>query len=279
MASALKTYLQEVGEYPLLTKEEELELAYQMRNEDPEIAAAAREQLICCNLRLVVSIAKTYNNSHFELLDLISEGNFGLITAVEKFNPDLGYRFSTCATPWIKQSITKSIIDKGKSIRIPAHIYQILSKYRQAFEALSRDGHTPTDEEIATFTGIDIEKIKQVPEWRQDTVSLSVPLGDDSEDTLEDLQADNNAENGLEYTERKLQEEYIQQLLSTLKPRTQTIMKMRFGLGKEGDPDEFKEEHTLEKVGDYVGLTRERVRQIVKETLAILKTKWDQQNY
>lgn len=272
MASALKLYLQEAGQYELLTAEQEIELARKYRDEGDE---AARELLICSNLRLVVNIAKNYNNKHLELMDLINEGNLGLITAVEKYNPDLGYRFSTCATPWIKQAISKAIIDQGKSIRIPAHIYQLLSKYRQAVAALTTESHNPTEEEIAKYMKIDVEKVKNLIAWKQDTVSLSTPLGDEGEDTLEDLQADTYSETPMEYTFRKAKEEKIQSLLAQLKPRTQTIMKLRFGLGNDADPEEFKKEHTLEEVGAYVKLTRERVRQIVNETLKDLRAKWD----
>lgn len=271
--NTLRVYLQEMGEYPLLTAVEEKELARKFRNEGD---LEARDMLINCNLRLVVSIAKKYNNNHLELMDLISEGNMGLMQAVEKFDPELGYRFTTCATPWIKQAITKSIIDKGKSIRIPAHIYQLLSKYRKAIEELTKDGKgQPTPEQIAIYMGISTEKIRELEEWRHDTVSLSTPLGDDSEDTLEDLQADHFSETPMKYVERKAKEEMIQALIATLKPRTQTIIKMRFGLGNDNDPEEFKKEHTLEEIGAYLGITRERVRQIEKQTLAELKLKWD----
>ena len=269
--NTMKLYMNEMGEYPLLTAEEEIMFAKAYKeNGDLE----ARDMLICSNLRLVINIAKKYHNSHMDLADLISEGNLGLLTAVEKYNPDLGYRFSTCATPWIKQAITKSIIDKGKSIRIPAHIYQLLSKYRQAVEELSIDGVEPSDEVVAAHMGITVDKVKDLQIWRQDTVSLSTPIGDDGEDTLEELQPD-LGENPMEYTMRKAREEKIQELIAGLKPRTQIIIKMRFGLGKENDPEEFRKEHTLEEIGDYLGLTRERVRQICNQTLGELKIKWN----
>lgn len=268
--NSMKIYLQEMGQYPLLTADEEIMYAKAYKEQGD---LEARDMLINCNLRLVVSIAKKYHNSHMELMDLICEGNLGLMTAVEKYNPELGYRFSTCATPWIKQAITKSIIDKGKSIRIPAHIYQLLSKYRQAVDTLSATGSEPSVEDIAKHMGITVDKVKDLQVWKQDTVSLSTPIGDDGEDTLEELQPD-TGENPMDYTMRKAQEEKIQEILATLKPRTQTIIKMRFGLGKEGDPEEFRQEHTLEEIGDYLGLTRERVRQICNQTLGELKIKW-----
>lgn len=271
--NTLRLYLQEMGNFPLLTADEEKDLARRYKNDgDME----ARDWLINCNLKLVISIAKKYHNSHLELMDLISYGNMGLMQAVDKFDPELGYRFTTCATPWIKQAITKAIIDSGKSIRVPAHIYQLLAKYRKAVEELTKDGKgQPTQEQIATYMGVSNDKIRELEEWRHDTVSLSTPLGDDSEDTLEDLQADNYSETPMKYVERKAKEEMIQALIATLKPRTQTIIKMRFGLGNDNDPEEFKKEHTLEEIGAYLGITRERVRQIEKQTLAELKLKWD----
>lgn len=271
--NTLRLYLQEMGNFPLLTADEEKDLARRYKNDgDME----ARDWLINCNLKLVVSIAKKYHNSHLELMDLISYGNMGLMQAVDKFDPELGYRFTTCATPWIKQAITKAIIDSGKSIRVPAHIYQLLAKYRKAVEELTKDGKgQPTQEQIAVYMGVSNDKIRELEEWRHDTVSLSTPLGDDSEDTLEDLQADNYSETPMKYVERKAKEEMIQALIATLKPRTQTIIKMRFGLGNDNDPEEFKKEHTLEEIGAYLGITRERVRQIEKQTLAELKLKWD----
>lgn len=272
MRNTLQLFLQEAGQYDLLNADQEIELAKRYRDDGDE---QARELLICSNLRLVVNIAKNYNNNHLELMDLISEGTLGLITAVEKYNPDLGYRFSTCATPWIKQAIMKAIMDKGRNIRVPAHIFQLIGKYRQALNDLTIDGVAPTDAQVAKYLEIDLDKLEDIKLWKQTTVSLSTPIGDDEEDTLEDLQADTRSETPMQYVERKAREEKIQSLIATLKPRTQIIMKMRYGLGNDNDPEEWKREHTLEEIGNYIGITRERVRQIEKQTLAELKSKWD----
>lgn len=293
----LGLYLKEIGDFGILTTEEEKDLANRMvigreaaeeleKEEDPERRAVlqdlvsdgqdAREALINHNLKLVVSIAKKYNNSHLTLEDLISEGNMGLVKAVDKFDPSLGWRFSTCATPWIKQAITKSIIDKGKTIRIPAHVYQLLSKYRKAIEELSRTGEDYTTEDIAKVMGVTVDKVEDLHNWKYDTLSLESPLGDESEDTLLDLQADTQVETPQQYFERTTREEYIQQLIGKLKPRTQQIIKMRFGLGKENDPEDWGQEHTLEEIGDAVHLTRERVRQIINEALQELRTYWEE---
>ena len=208
--STFKEYLVAIAQYPLLTGEQEKALAYRIREGDEE----AREQLINSNLRLVVYIAKNYKSNFLDLEDLVMEGNLGLFTAVDKFNPDLGNRFSTCATPWIKQAIMKAITEKGKNVRLPANVYQALNNMKKAIDALAEDGILyPTDEQIAEKMGIEVEKIALLKQWKKDTVSLSVPLGDESEDTLEDLQADTHDESPVDYAARKMDEEFVRVLV------------------------------------------------------------------
>ena len=274
MNNTFRKYLIEIGQYPLLTAKEETELAIAYRNGDGK----AREKLINSNLRLVVNIAKNYKNSHLSIADLVSEGNLGLITAVDKYNPDLGYRFSTCATPWIKQAISKAITDKGRNIRIPAHIYQLLSKYRHALAELEVDGHKPTDEEIARKLNVETDKVKQLKGWMHDTISLETPLGADSEETVGDMIADSHTETPYEYTEKQMTHRKILKVLDQFKPRTQSIIKLRYGIAADGDPDMYNYEHTLEEIGEILGITRERVRQIEKQTLAEMKLIWDRVN-
>ena len=274
MNNTFRKYLIEIGQYPLLTAKEETELAIAYRNGDGK----AREKLINSNLRLVVNIAKNYKNSHLSIADLVSEGNLGLITAVDKYNPDLGYRFSTCATPWIKQAISKAITDKGRNIRIPAHIYQLLSKYRHALSELEVDGHKPTDEEIARKLNVETDKVKQLKGWLHDTISLETPLGADSEETVGDMIADSHTETPYEYTEKQMTHNKILKVLEQFKPRTQSIIKLRYGIAADGDPDMYNYEHTLEEIGEILGITRERVRQIEKQTLAEMKLMWDRVN-
>ncbi len=268
--TTFRDYLKEIAQYPLLSAEEEKQLAYLVQKGDKK----ARETMILSNLRFVVSIAKKYKNEHFTLEDLVEEGNLGLMTAVEKFNPDLGYRFSTCAAPWIKQAINKAINDKGRNIRIPAHIYQLLSKYRKVMADFEAKGIHPTAQQIADKLDIPIEKLNLLESWKQDTVSLSMPLGNESEDTLEDLQPD-HSKNPEQYMEEMAQKERIQQMIGKLKPRTQKIIKLRYGLGNSKDPKEYQKEHTLEEIGALVGITRERVRQIEKDALTEMRGIWE----
>lgn len=275
--SPYKQYMEGVIQYPLLTKEEEVELgtliqkglANDATDEDKERADAARERLINCNLRLVVTVAGSYSNDHLEKMDIIQYGNMGLMTAVDKFDPGFGTRFSTVAVPWIKAAITKALKDYSKTIRIPVHIWDAQSKVRKAIEELTKDGHEPTTAEICAKTGLTELELGNLEAWRSTTVSLDKPLGDDGEDTLADLQADNGTKTPYEYTEEQHTKRDIQDGLDkALDERAAKVIRMRFGLYP------YKKEYTLEEVGRELNLTRERIRQIEKKSLMILKSEW-----
>lgn len=272
----IRDYLSEIAQYPLLTHEEELSLGKAIKEGTPDEAVAARDKLATSNLKLVVFVAKNYKNTHLPLEDLIMEGNLGLMKAVDKYDYTLGYKFSTCAIPWIKQAILKSITEKGKTIRLPAHIYSQLNKMRDAVDELNAQGnHNPTDADIAKFMNVDVEDIANLKEWRKDAINLSTPLGDEDKNTIEDVVEDKHDESPVEYAEKSVMHDRVRDMLKNYKERTQIIMKMRYGLGDEGDPEEFFQEHTLEDIGQYIGITRERVRQIEKETLQDMKNNWD----
>lgn len=270
MESSLALLLQEISQYPLLTKEQELELGKRIKDEGDK---DARDRMVMSNMRLVVSVAKPFmNNYHgISLEDLVSFGTLGLMTAVDKYDYTLGYKFSTCAVPWIKQAIMKGIADNSRAIRIPANVIQKFNQYNKAVEDLALEGNlTPSDEDICKKMSITKSDLDNLRQWRQNTSSLETPLGDEEGNTIGDLCADTHSETPVEYTERSERQIFVQKLLSGLDDRTKTIFKMRFGLGVEGDPDEFMVEHTLEEIGDYLGITRERVRQIVQQQL----TRW-----
>lgn len=272
--NAFRDYLIQIGQYPLLNAEQELALGERIANGDD----AAREKMINCNLRLVVHIAKNYKNTHLSIEDLVAEGNLGLMTAVDKYDYKLGYRFSTCATPWIKQAILKAIADKGKTIRLPAHVYAQLNKMRDAIDILAMNGNLdPTAAEIAKEMGIDEERVYELKQWKKDALSLDMPIGDEEKNSLGDLIEDTRTESPVEYTERQLTHDRIQKVLAGFPERTQKIMKLRYGLGSDNDPEEYFVEHTLEEIGAILGITRERVRQIEKQTLQEIKNEWKNQ--
>lgn len=270
--NTLRDYLISIGRFNVLTKEEEQAYAREMRDADPTKVAAAREALINHNLKLVVSIAKNYRNARLSLMDLIAEGNLGLIAAVDRFNPDLDYRFSTCATPWIKQSILKAITDQGRAMRLPANVFQLMSKYKAVIADFQSRGISPiTDAMIAEALDISEAKVNLLRSVKHDALSLSMPLGDEADgDTLEDLVTSYD-ETPAEAAERSFARTAIMEAIHRLKPRTQTIIKLRYGLAEPGDPSEYAEPHTLEEIGTYMDLTRERIRQIEKEALVELR--------
>lgn len=268
-----KDYLIAIGQYPLLNQEQELELGRRIKDEGDE---EAREQLINSNLRLVVYIAKQYKNAYIGIEDLVAEGNLGLIAAVDKYDYTYGYRFSTCATPWIKQAILKALTDKGRPVRLPAHIYQQITQMKKFTDTfLVNNGREPTRAEIAKGLGIDEEKVDSLFKWKQDTISMDMPIGDEEKNTVADTIADTNDISPAEYAEKQLMNEFIQKMIAKLPARTQTIMKMRYGLGNDKDPEDWKNGHTLEEIGTYLGITRERVRQIEKETIQNLKLEYN----
>jgi RNA polymerase primary sigma factor len=264
---SIQMYLREIGKTPLLKGAEEVELAKRIGKGD----VAARKRLIEANLRLVVSIAKKYMGRNLGLLDLIQEGNLGLFRAVEKFDWRKGYKFSTYATWWIRQAITRALADQSRTIRIPVHMVETLNKYAQAERQLVQDlGREPLPEEIAAEMGIEVEKVYQLKKISQETVSIDTPVGDsDEEDSyLGDFIEDPDTVTPSETAGRQILKEYVQDVLKDLDPREQKILKMRFGL-------EDGVTHTLEEVGKEFGVTRERIRQIEAKALERIK---DHQN-
>ncbi|MBI5531059.1 MAG: sigma-70 family RNA polymerase sigma factor [Candidatus Doudnabacteria bacterium] len=256
---SIQMYLREIGKVSLLTGNEEVELAKRITKGD----AAARKKLTEANLRLVVSIAKKYMGRNLGLLDLIQEGNLGLFRAVEKFDWRKGYKFSTYATWWIRQAITRALADQSRTIRIPVHMVETLNKYAQAERSLVQDlGREPLPEEIAAEMGIEVEKVYHLKKISQETVSIDSPVGeDDGEDSsLGDFIVDEETTKPNEVAGRQILKEYVGNILKDLDPREQKILKMRFGL-------EDGVTHTLEEVGEEFGVTRERIRQIESKAL------------
>jgi len=256
----IQMYLREIGQIPFVTAEEEKELAKRIEKGDEE----ARKKLARANLRLVVSIAKRYigRSPNLTLLDLIQEGNLGLFRAVEKFDWRRGYKFSTYATWWIRQAITRALADQARTIRIPVHMVETLSKYSQTKRRLLQDlGREPLPEEIAAEMGIEVEKIHHIQRISQETVSLETPIGKDEEDSiLAEFIEDKKVVAPSVEAARTLLKERLKEILVDLTPREQKILAMRFGL-EDGIT------HTLEEVGNEFGVTRERIRQIEAKAL------------
>ena len=260
---SIQMYLREIGKTALLKGADEVDLAKRIGKGD----VSARKRLIEANLRLVVSIAKKYMGRNLGLLDLIQEGNLGLFRAVEKFDWRKGYKFSTYATWWIRQAITRALADQSRTIRIPVHMVETLNKYAQAERQLVQDlGREPLPEEIAAEMGIEVEKVYQLKKISQETVSIDTPVGDsDEEDSyLGDFIEDPDSVTPSETAGRQILREYVQGILKDLDPREQKILKMRFGL-------EDGVTHTLEEVGKEFGVTRERIRQIEAKALERIK--------
>jgi len=258
---SIQMYLREIGQYPLLTALEERTLAKRIVDGDDE----ARNLLARANLRLVVSIAKKYvgRSPDLTLLDLIQEGNIGLFKAVDKFDFTKGFKFSTYATWWIRQAITRALADQSRTIRIPVHMVETMAKYKQVSRRLAQDlGRDPMPEEIATEMNIEVEKVYQIEKISQDTISLELPIGDDGDDRskLSDFIADDKMISPDQEVSRSILADQMQEILNTLSEKERRILEMRHGL-LDGTY------HTLEEVGKEFGVTRERIRQIEAKAL------------
>ena len=257
----VKVYLKDIGRVPLLSPEEEIELAIRIENNDRE----AKEILTKANLRLVVSIAKKYVGRGMMFLDLIQEGNLGLIKAVDKFDHSKGFKFSTYATWWIRQSITRAIADQGRTIRIPVHMVETINKVKKASNMLlHRDGKEPTPEDIAKELGIGVDKVREILRISQEPVSLETPIGEEEDSHLGDFIPDEDALSPADAAAMTFLKTKVNEVLETLTPREAEVLRLRFGLG-EGTPQ------TLEEVGKAFNVTRERIRQIEAKALRKLR--------
>jgi RNA polymerase primary sigma factor len=263
---SIQIYLREIGQYPLLTGAEEKELAKRIENGEEE----ARNILARSNLRLVVSIAKKYvgRSPDLTLLDLIQEGNIGLFKAVDKFDWKKGYKFSTYATWWIRQAITRALADQSRTIRIPVHMVETIAKYKQVSRRLAQTlGRDPQPEEVAVEMGVEVDKIYQIEKINQDTLSLENPIGsdDDEKSTLGDFIADDKIPSPIQESSERILTEQVRDILDDLSPKERKILEMRHGL-LDGVY------HTLEEVGKEFGVTRERIRQIEAKALEKIRT-------
>ncbi len=257
----VKVYLKEIGRVPLLTSEEEIELAIRIGNNDEQ----AKKRLSEANLRLVVSIAKRYVGRGMQFLDLIQEGNLGLIKAVEKFDYTKGFKFSTYATWWIRQAITRAIADQARTIRIPVHMVETINKVKKiSSQLLHKNGHEPTAEEIAAELEMPIEKVREIMRVAQEPVSLETPIGEEEDSHLGDFIPDDEAPAPADAASHTLLKEQLAEVLSTLTPREAKVLSLRFGL-EDGHP------RTLEEVGKEFDVTRERIRQIEAKALRKLR--------
>jgi RNA polymerase primary sigma factor len=257
----VRMYLKEIGKVPLLTAEEELEIAQRMAAGDEE----ARKKLSESNLRLVVSIAKRYVGRGMQFLDLIQEGNLGLIKAVEKFDYSKGYKFSTYATWWIRQAITRAIADQARTIRIPVHMVETINKLiRVSRQLLQEYGREPTPEEIAREMGVSEEKVREITKIAQEPVSLETPIGEEEDSHLGDFIPDDDIPAPAEAAAFTMLKEQLTDVLDTLTPREEKVLRLRFGL------DDGRA-RTLEEVGREFNVTRERIRQIEAKALRKLR--------
>lgn len=261
MDDPVKVYLKEIGRIPLLTAEEEIELAIKISENDEK----AKKRLAEANLRLVVSIAKRYVGRGMQFLDLIQEGNLGLIKAVDKFDYTKGFKFSTYATWWIRQAITRAIADQARTIRIPVHMVETINKVKKAkTQLLHMSGHEPTPEEIAEFLEMPVDKVREILRVAQDPVSLETPIGEEEDSHLGDFIPDDEALAPADAASMSILKEQLAEVLKTLTPREEKVLSLRFGLD-DGNPK------TLEEVGKEFNVTRERIRQIEAKALRKLR--------
>ena len=261
MDDPVKVYLKEIGRVPLLTPEEEIEFAIRIADDDP----VAKKRLAEANLRLVVSIAKRYVGRGMQFLDLIQEGNMGLIKAVDKFDYTKGFKFSTYATWWIRQAITRAIADQARTIRIPVHMVETINKVKKAnSQLLHQNGKEPTPEEIADFLEMPTEKVREILRVAQEPVSLETPIGEEEDSHLGDFIPDDDALAPADAASMSLLKEQLADVLKTLTPREEKVLALRFGL-EDGNPK------TLEEVGRVFNVTRERIRQIEAKALRKLR--------
>lgn len=259
--SSIQVYLNSIGKTPLLTAQEEVDLAKRIKQGE----ARAKNHLITANLRLVVSIAKRYCDLGLPLLDLIQEGNTGLIRAVEKYDYTKGYRFSTYATWWIRQAITRAIADKGRNIRLPVHATEAIQRLKKVRRQLTFElGRYPTDQELADATSLPLNKIRQLKRIVKRTISLATPIGPDDDRSLVDLIEDEYSTHPMKSVINKLLSEDIQDVLSILSTREQEILTMRYGLYDDHP-------RSLAEIGAKMGVTRERIRQIEAKALRKLR--------
>ena len=257
----VRMYLKEIGKIPLLTAEEEIELAKRMEKGDP----AAKKRLAESNLRLVVSVAKRYTGRGMQFLDLIQEGNLGLIKAVEKFDYKKGYKFSTYATWWIRQAITRAIADQARTIRIPVHMVETINKLiRVSRQLLQELGREPSPEEIAEEMDIPVERVREILKISQEPVSLETPIGEEEDSHLGDFIQDENVPVPADAAAFTLLKEQLDEVLGTLTEREQKVLRLRFGL-------DDSRARTLEEVGKEFNVTRERIRQIEAKALRKLR--------
>lgn len=261
----VKIYLKEIGRVPLLTSEEEIQLAEKMSGNNEKEASAARKRLAEANLRLVVSIAKRYVGRGMSFLDLIQEGNMGLIKAVEKFDYTKGFKFSTYATWWIRQAITRAIADQARTIRIPVHMVETITKVKKiSSQLLHENGHDPSPDEIAERLEMPVERVREIMRIAQDPVSLETPIGEEEDSHLGDFIPDEEAPAPAEAASQVMLKEQLNQVLSTLTDREEKVLRLRFGL-------EDGRARTLEEVGQQFNVTRERIRQIEAKALRKLR--------